>query len=165
MRSRCWPELKRWWPSVWSEMKQLWQTQSLALLLFILTPKMLQCNFIFWKKIDILFVLQHLCNSQLAISVTYPALCWFNWVCFTSFSHPLHLFSLGLENSGFSLKSEWLSRDWVKNSKAGSRGRTVGIYIFFLLKARFISADFHTGMRVSSIPQRLRGNPALPASL
>lgn len=70
----------------------------------------------------------------MAMAVTYPALWWFNWVCFASvlflllfsLSHSLdHPFNHGLEISGFSLKSEWLSRDWVRNSKAFSWYHTV----------------------------------------
>lgn len=43
-----------------------------------------------------------------------------------------HPFNHGLEISGFSLKSEWLSRDWVRNGKASSWRRTVGIEFFSL---------------------------------
>ncbi len=48
-----------------------------------------------------------------------------------------HLCNCGLEISGYSLKSEWLSRDWVRNSKVGCWCRSVGIKNVVLPQSTF----------------------------
>lgn len=76
------------------------------------------------KKTDILFVLQHSCNSQMAVAVTYPALWWFGWICFASvlFLPPFFFFPPSLQSwtGNFRLQLEvWVTQHRLSEKQQG----------------------------------------------